>query len=99
MNKVTDSPPSPLATTLANVLGQFGIASSTDHEEAERLVEAELRRIGVPASFASLRHGELTLEAKPQAAALLRYDTERLAAALDESLPGVVTSIKIRPRR
>jgi hypothetical protein len=62
-------------------------------------VESELARVKVAATFASLRRGELILEATPQNAALLRYDLDVIADLLNAALPGAISSIRIRSRR
>jgi hypothetical protein len=88
-----------LSTQLRAMLQTMGVTSSTEYDSAHEVVAAELFRIKVPAVLESLRHGELVLSATPRDAALLRLDAAALLARLEATLPGVVTSIRIAPRR
>jgi hypothetical protein len=89
----------PLQSELHSILGSLGVASSKDYDTVKNVVEAELTRVQIPAQFDSLRSGTLTLLASPRNAALLQYDIDTLKDRLNEALPGVVTTIKVRPQR
>jgi hypothetical protein len=101
--KSTQVPPAPPSTKLSDqlkaILGTFGVVPASEYDQVRALVDAELTRIQIPATFISLRHGELLLGASQQGAALLRYDTQRLQAQIEEALPGLVTTVRVRTLR
>jgi hypothetical protein len=90
---------SALSSQVGAILNGLGIASATEYDVAYEVVATELDRIQVAAAFESLRHGELTLVASPQEAALLRYNLDVFQSRLEERLPGLVQKVTVFPRR
>jgi hypothetical protein len=84
---------------IAGFLEGMGIARTDTRDGVEDVVAAEIAARNLDARMLELRFGTLLLAASPQAAQLLKYETDRLHAALEDKLPGVVRDVRVRVER
>lgn len=80
---------------VGGLLAAAGVVKTNVRDDIEAFVEDYLKQLGLAANVRQLRHGRLVLEAGPQMAGFLRYETERLRQQLGKRFPGKISLVVV----
>lgn len=81
---------------LGGLLGSFGVLPTSERDSVEVALGAELAARGLSARVSRVRFGVAHVDADAQTAALLRFASDDVLAAVARVQPGTVERLRVR---